>query len=551
MKHKNENNILLLKLLLPFILIISLFFVTASIVVFYQGKMVSYKEYENNVRYISTQVLSQLNNGLIDEVNDILTETAHLNEDILWMGIIDQYGKCIASTDLSTIGDILDKSEIDFKNIKTGKINIRKRRNDDFNKISEADIFLVGREEKLILRVQFELDQLNEIVWQSIIPILLAFIIAIILCASIYRYIFAAFWISPLAYFKSVMDRIVKGDIRQDVRIFKVSPLKDFSESFQILIRKFSSILSNTWQLADKVNNLSGNISGEFKKVNLNCSDITTVMLGINDSLDTEIKEGEEMSGFLVKMNDSVRRVIDSAYEGIDSSQLTADLAKEGINSSLEAVKKTELVTKLANDITKVVRKLGDSSQEIGRIIEFITNIADQTNLLALNAAIEAARAGEAGRGFAVVAEEVRKLAESSSKATDQIGHLIKEIQDEINQTINYVKNTADQLGQGKIAIGGAQRILEDIDKAAQDTFLQVQQIAGNSEFNMQSFLETSKAVEKLVSIFSQLSIAVKNNLDSIQNIKGCVEMINSDVEDLSTTTAYLCQSFKEFKCDL
>ena len=107
------------------------------------------------------------------------------------------------------------------------------------------------------------------------------------------------------------------------------------------------------------------------------------------------------------------------------------------------------------------ISALGEKSKEIGNIVDTINQISEQTNLLALNAAIEAARAGEAGRGFAVVADEVRKLAEESGNATQQISNLIKSIRDEIDGAVKSMSENTAQVEEGSKGVSEAVKAFE------------------------------------------------------------------------------------------
>ena len=128
------------------------------------------------------------------------------------------------------------------------------------------------------------------------------------------------------------------------------------------------------------------------------------------------------------------------------------------------------------------VNELGKLGERIGQIVETIDDIAEQTNLLALNAAIEAARAGEHGRGFAVVADEVRKLAERSSRETKQIADLIREVQGATQQAVRAMETGATKVEQGSAKADVAGQALGDILAAVDSTVQQVTEIAASAQ---------------------------------------------------------------------
>jgi methyl-accepting chemotaxis protein len=153
---------------------------------------------------------------------------------------------------------------------------------------------------------------------------------------------------------------------------------------------------------------------------------------------------------------------------------------------------------------SEIVNKLGKSGEKIGEIIQVIDEIADQTNLLALNAAIEAARAGEQGRGFAVVADEVRKLAERTTKSTKEIAEMIKSIQDETKNAVNSMEKGRNEVEVGKVSVRDAGQSLNEI-------------------------IETSNTV---MSIISEVAEASKGEADEAEQIRHNISGINTVAQE-------------------
>jgi twitching motility protein PilJ len=181
-------------------------------------------------------------------------------------------------------------------------------------------------------------------------------------------------------------------------------------------------------------------------------------------------------------------------------------------------------------DTSKRIKRLGESSQEIGNIVELIEEIAEQTNILALNASIEASRAGEASRGFAVVADEVQKLAERSTMATKKIEVLVSTIQSDTNEAVMSMERSTTDVVGGALLAENAGAALEEIEQVSHQIASLVQNISGSSKEqssvasaitkNMhvlreisskttESTAATSSAISKLAELATQLRTTV------------------------------------------
>src|SRR6478752_7522558 len=197
---------------------------------------------------------------------------------------------------------------------------------------------------------------------------------------------------------------------------------------------------------------------------------------------EAQAKQAAAASESMARMAMSIEEVSGNAERCSDVARHSVEVAHKGGEAVRRTIAGMNTIRETIQDTSKRIKRLGESSQEIGNIVELIEEIAEQTNILALNASIEASRAGEASRGFAVVADEVQKLAERSTSATKKIEVLVSTIQSDTNEAVvSMERSTTDVVG-GALLAENAGAALDEIEQVSHQIASLVQNISGSSK---------------------------------------------------------------------
>jgi len=252
------------------------------------------------------------------------------------------------------------------------------------------------------------------------------------------------------------------------------------------------------------------------------------------ESSRTQSDQTLQVATAMQEMSSTVLQISDNSQKASDASRNAAEAARNGGKVVEETLVTMRGIADSTSKVASTVTELGKGSEKIGKIISVIDDIADQTNLLALNAAIEAARAGEQGRGFAVVADEVRKLAERTTKATKEIADMIKSIQRETQNAVQAMEQEIKevQVGVEKTTASGA--ALHEIIKMSEDVGDMIATIATAAT-------EQSATTEQINSNVSQISGSTQeSSAAAAQTSKAC-----SDLSSLAFDLQHLVKQFK------
>ncbi|MGC8731524.1 MAG: methyl-accepting chemotaxis protein, partial [Halothiobacillaceae bacterium] len=226
-----------------------------------------------------------------------------------------------------------------------------------------------------------------------------------------------------------------------------------------------------------------------------------------------------------------VSEMAEGAVDSVSVAQSSIEVAHKGGEAVRQTIHGMERIREQIQDTSKRLKRLGESSQEIGDIVGLITDIADQTNILALNAAIQAAMAGEAGRGFAVVADEVQRLAERVGNATKQIETLVKTIQSDTQEAmLSMERTTANVVGGAQVA-ENAGRSLEEIETVSATLAQRIQAIAQAAREQLE---EAARIRETMHLISEQTSSTAQDAQEAAQEIG----KLNELASELRTSVA-------------
>lgn len=341
---------------------------------------------------------------------------------------------------------------------------------------------------------------------------------------------------------------IAEGDLTQKLDIKSEDEIGQMCNSLNVMNDNLKHIISNVSENLEQV-------VASSEELTATANETKEAAISINKSIE-EVSEGNNLQ---IEANNNVEKEcsklivsIENVYSKVEEATKVSEIAYKSANNGNSVVEQTiNQMSSIDNTVStssQLVDNLGEKSNEIGDIISVITEISSQTNLLALNAAIESARAGEAGRGFSVVAEEVRKLADETSRAANSISLLISDIQDLIVQAVN-------SMNDGKNAVRGGITLANDAGDAfkeiLENTTGVVSLMNNINDLLKQSVNSTTtmtNSIKETEKISHKVNNCTKNVVSSSEEQTAFMEEVSKACEDLSKMSVELQNNLSKFK---
>ena len=276
----------------------------------------------------------------------------------------------------------------------------------------------------------------------------------------------------------------------------------------------------------DELRSLVTTINETSEQVSSSAQETQTTARHLANAAEQQAQRISTATSAINQIASSMDDVSKNSAESADVAERSVKIASHGAEVVRETISGMDSIRDQIQETSKRIKRLGESSQEIGSIVELINDIAEQTNILALNAAIQAASAGEAGRGFAVVADEVQRLAERSTSATKRIETLVQTIQSDTNEAVNSMEQTTAEVVAGARLAEDAGSALGDIERVSHDLSALIQNISTAAREQSAAATDVSVSMNAIQEITSQTSQGASQTADSI----GTLAQLASDL---------------------
>jgi methyl-accepting chemotaxis protein len=373
-----------------------------------------------------------------------------------------------------------------------------------------------------ILTVNMAMTKAKELSKESLVKTTSVMVTIVLAIVGMTYFLLRTIILNPINQMMLISKDIAQGegDLTKRVPVHGTDEIATMGGYFNLFIEKLQKMIGKVAHVTDKVASASVELSATAEE--------------ISKGTDTLTSRASQTAAAVEEMNATVSQVAQNSGKAATLAQETVKTAKDGGSVVSDTISGMQQLSDAVSSSATIISELGKSSDQIGEIVRVIEDIADQTNLLALNAAIEAARAGEQGRGFAVVADEVRKLAERTTKATKEIGDMIRQIQQDTRGAVESMQQGTVKVTSGVDLVNKTGEALARIVEMVSESADMIRQIAVASE-------EQSVATQQIANDIENVAKVTKESASGANESAKA----SNDLSQLATELQGIVGSFK------
>lgn len=354
--------------------------------------------------------------------------------------------------------------------------------------------------------------------------------------------------LSPLEEFLDAMEQAAQGNLNVSIKGKYIGDFQALAQHFNLMLESLRLSVIQLKTSSEETLHLAEQLTQTIQQMHGATEEVSSTIQNISKGAEEQALKVQEAFNIIDKMAGNIQ----VSAELLSNSEKVVSRSKNASAAGSTAVQKTTLqmnaIHQVVQNSAREVTELGTRSKAIGKVVDVITHIADQTNLLALNAAIEAARAGEYGRGFAVVAEEVKKLADGSAEAANQIGVMIRDIQKEISTVVSTMGAGAEKVTEGLVVVAEGGSALKEIQSASDEVANQVQEISKSFESQADQAGKVVEAITNIVAVSEENASATEEISASTEELTASMESMVAAAKQLEGVAQRLKEASANFK---
>ncbi|MEJ8554470.1 methyl-accepting chemotaxis protein [Tepidibacter sp. Z1-5] len=355
-----------------------------------------------------------------------------------------------------------------------------------------------------------------------------------LLIAGITSILFSKNLTKPIKILLDNMKKIQKGDFTIRCNFKSKDEIGQIGEGFNEMLDDIGKLINNIQNTSQEVNKSAQNLAGTSEEVSASAEEVSRTVDEIAKGASNQASESEKGSALASNLANKLNELSQSTDDMLNSTKEVIDANLIGVKVIEELKEITELNNKETKKVGQAIFEQNDKAKNIANILDTISSIADQTNLLALNASIEAARAGEAGRGFAVVADEIRKLAESSSNAANEIKEIVINIQNDSNKTVEIMNKAKESTISQSNAVSHVNDsfnvIIKSIDKITEKINSigeYVTNINNDKDNIVQAITNISCVSEETAAASEEVSASMQEQASAVEEVAKASDSLN------------------------